>query len=383
MATAFRDLFRLFVPVSGVKEKYGFAFLVHPRNRFDITRKYPLVRFLPKKLVDLFTRLLWPIVLSKIDGLKDLKTGIPIPGWVISVPLTAQQMTANRTLALKRIIQSGRLAQNMGAKIVGLGALTSSFSRGGLDLVEHLDIGVTTGHAFTSYTITNYIDSVQQALGVDKHYLRIAIVGASGSIGSTCAQILVRNGYKNFILIDVDRKINKLSKLKKQMKDTNSLAQIIISSDLGKCKEANFILTATNAPGTIVKNEHVLPGTIIFDDAQPSDISAEVIARNDVLVLEAGVISIPFIKNNFNFGLKLETDNFSCLGEIVILAAQRWNGHYVLDRATLKKVEETGKLGEQLGISISRFQNRRELIQESKINNVKELAVKRLNGFQS
>src|SRR3989344_7319784 len=160
MLAAIRDLYRLFVPITNVKNHYGFAFLVHPRNRFDVTRKYPIVRIFPKTLVDLFTRLLWPVVLSKIEGLTDAKTGAPVHGWIISVPLTAQQMTEDRTLALKRIRQSGRLAQNMGAKIIGLGALTSSFSRGGLDLVEHLDVGVTTGHSYTSYTITNYVKSV-------------------------------------------------------------------------------------------------------------------------------------------------------------------------------------------------------------------------------
>ena len=40
-------------------------------------------------------------------------------------------------------------------------------------------------------------------------------------------------------------------------------------------KEAEFIITATNAPEAVVTSEDLKSGAVIIDDAQPSDVSPE------------------------------------------------------------------------------------------------------------
>src|SRR4051812_5526299 len=105
---------------------YKFAFIVHPRNRKDIQRKFSFFRYVPSFFTDVFTRYFPPIVVSKITGLRSLKTNELIEGYVISVLPTAHQMVENRALALKRIKQACLLAEKKGVKIIGLGGLTSS-----------------------------------------------------------------------------------------------------------------------------------------------------------------------------------------------------------------------------------------------------------------
>src|SRR5665213_4600640 len=145
---AFQDLFVRILPAREKKSPYRFAFIVHPRSRHDVTRKYPFFKYVPDSLASLIMRYFWPVTLSQMTGLKSRIDGKEIPGYLIAVLTTARQMVEDRRLALKRITQACVLAEKKGAKIVGLGGLTSSFSRGGLDLVDKLSINITTGHAY-------------------------------------------------------------------------------------------------------------------------------------------------------------------------------------------------------------------------------------------
>jgi fatty aldehyde-generating acyl-ACP reductase len=113
------------------------GFLVHPRTTADVIRKYPVFRFLPKWLFNRITYMMPPIKVSKITGLVDT-TGQPVQGYVLGIIMSPEQMTENRAQALKKIIQATQKAKNMGVGILGLGAMTASFSKGGLDVIEKI-----------------------------------------------------------------------------------------------------------------------------------------------------------------------------------------------------------------------------------------------------
>ncbi|MDP3902066.1 MAG: hypothetical protein Q8Q21_00575, partial [bacterium] len=70
------------------KDKNYFAFLVHPRDVSDVYRKYPFFKFFPNFFVLWFFRHFWPVVLSEIEGVKTIKDGKKVRGFVITVPLT-------------------------------------------------------------------------------------------------------------------------------------------------------------------------------------------------------------------------------------------------------------------------------------------------------
>src|SRR4051812_34949513 len=100
-----------------------FAFIVHSRNRADLARKFPFLRFLPNIIIDKLTIALRPFVVSRITGLVD-KNGTGVEGIVVGIPMTAHQLLENRSKALTRIIQAVSLAKSKGAKYIGLGAMT-------------------------------------------------------------------------------------------------------------------------------------------------------------------------------------------------------------------------------------------------------------------
>jgi predicted amino acid dehydrogenase len=377
---AFRDLFVRWLP-NTKKDLYAFAFLVHPRGVEDIYRKYPFFRFLPKKATVAFFKHFWPIVASKITGLQSTKNHREVVGYVLGITLTAKQMLENRALAQKKIVQAMRLAEKMGVKIVGLGALTSSVTRGGLDLIDKVNVNITTGHALTAHIVTSNLFMCSEIFGLRKENVIIAIVGATGSIGSTTAQILARAGYNNFILVDLERKGHLFKDLVADLVKLNRQAHITIEHQIPSVKAADFIITATNAPEAVVSASDVKSGCIIINDAQPSDVAEDVYERDDVIVLEGGLIHTPGVHNNFNFGLHHRQDNYSCLGEALVLASQEWSEHYVINRASLALIDEIAGYAKKLGFHLAEFQNNKEIISKEKLSNVG--AIMKKNNVQA
>ena len=300
----FLDFFiRIFPSSKKNRESYKFAFLVHPRSAKDVERKYPFFKYIPEDITNLFTKYFWPVSLSEITGLKSRKDGREIKGYVITVLTTARQMVEDRELALKRITQACILAQKKGAKLIGLGGLTSSFSKGGLDLINKVDINITTGHAYTSYNVTQNFFELVRYMDLKKD-ISIGIVGAAGSVGSTSAKLIAREGFNNLILIDVERKKHYFEDLGKEIHNLNSSTRIEFSHQIKDIKDCDVIIAATNAPEALIKSLDLKEGAIVIDDAQPSDVHPDVLDRKDVLVIEAGVTHTPNINSNFNFGLK-------------------------------------------------------------------------------
>lgn len=359
-----------------------FAFIVHPRDISDVYKKYPFLNFFPSIFVNFFLLKFWPpVLIAKITGLKSKDDNMLIDGCVISVPLTARQMMEHRDIASKKILDAVIFAKKLGADIVGLGALTSSFSKGGLDLIDKVNVNITTGHAYTAYNVTQNIFKLSDILDLNKSKITVAIVGAAGSIGSTSSRILARAGYQNLLLIDLERKHHFFEELEKDLKKYNPEISIKFSHQIKDINDADVIITATNAPEALVKASDLKAGAIIVDDAQPTDVSEDVFERKDVMVVSAGVVDTPNIKTHFNFGLANKFDNYCCLAELLILVAHKWDNHYVINRATIESVDEIAGWGKELGFQLANFQNSKGLISGEKIKEIRRIIHKRQNDI--
>lgn len=351
------------------RTNYGFAFIIHPRDSNDVYRKYPLFRYFPQTFVEWFTFSIWPITVSKVTGLRNVR-GEAVPGYVIAIPLTARQMLEHRSRAVKKVRAAVNLGRAYGLKYFGLGGLVSSVTKGGLDLLDIPDVCITTGHAYTGYNVTRNVLEFVQLWHRDPAKTVVAIVGAAGSIGSTSAQILARAGFKKILLIDLERKKELVHALVPELEKLQPTIDVVVTHQVAAVKEADFVVAATNAPEALIHADDLKPGAVVVDDAQPSDVADDVFERSDVLAVEAGVVHTPGITANFNMGLKDREDNFCCMAELLILAARRFDGHYVINRATLAHVDEVARWGDELGFTLAQFQNRRALISQRQVDAV-------------
>lgn len=354
----------------------GFAFLIHMRDIDDLYRKFPLLRRIPRTVLENLNSFFWPITVSKVTGLKNLKSGEKIPGWIIGIPLTARQMLGNRTLALKKIRAAARLAEKKGARVIGLGAMTASLSRGGRDLVKYVTATITTGHTYTVHNVTSTLFAIAQVLRDDISQRTVAIVGAGGSIGSNSARIIARHQFARLLLVDLAHKNGILENLKTELSRLHPNISIVTSNSMDDVREADYVVTATSAPEALVRTEHLKPGVVIVDDAQPTDIDRPVFENENFLVLEAGAVRTPGISSNFNIDLQHSEENFSCMAELLILAAHEEIDHVGIGSVSLEAVDMLAEAGQKLGFTIAPFQNMFGKISEAQIVRIQQLRSK-------
>ncbi|MCK7519778.1 MAG: hypothetical protein MZV64_19650 [Ignavibacteriales bacterium] len=91
----------------------------------------------------------------------------------------------------RKIIQTGRLAEKLGAQILGLGAFTSVVGDAGVTIAKALDVPVTTGDSYTVVDGGGSHSGSRRRDGYPTCRMRTAaVVGATGAIGQVCAELL-------------------------------------------------------------------------------------------------------------------------------------------------------------------------------------------------
>lgn len=358
------------MPIRGAKK---IGFLVHPRDRNDFIRKFPFFRYLPTSVVDFATMHFPPVVVSPITGLRN-KQGDSIDGYIIAITMTAHQMTNDREGAIRQIRRAVRYAERKGVGIMGFGAMTASFTQGGKILTEDVEkLGITTGRAYTAKTVTDYAKQAIADFSLPLDRMQLAVVGAAGSIGSSCTKILAQYGVRRFILVDLERKRETIQSLTDYIESIHPENVVTITHQIPDIRSADMIIAATSSPEIVIGPDDLAPGAIILNDAQPSDVSPEVIVqRDDVLVVEAGVIRTPGVRCNFNLGLVAKDETFCCLGEALILAHDGHFAHYALGELDLDLITDISERGKKLGFTITPYQYQGRYVTEARLNCVRE-----------
>src|SRR4051812_38531827 len=269
-----------------------FAFIIHPiQIKKDVSRKFPLLgKILTEPQINFFSRYFPPVYLSEVNGIRSAETGRELKGWLIACPFTPPTMLSLPVETVyRKIIACGKMAEELGAKILGLGAFTSVVGDAGKTIADRLAVPVTTGD---SYTVTMAVAAVREAARVMDLPMReatVAVVGANGAIGRTCAQLLAGESAK---LLLVGRQIEPLETLREQCQGLG--AEVVASTDIKVIYEADLILAVTSAVHAIIEPQHLKPGAVVCDVARPRDVSKRVAAeRDDVLVIEGGMVEVP------------------------------------------------------------------------------------------
>ena len=328
-----------------------FAFIAHPRTLSDVPRKFPFAGLLPSRLVERWLQFQWPLVASYITGLTTAN-GTPTTGAMLFSPMTTEQMIRNPRLARKRILQTIRLAEKMGARIAGLGAFTSIVTRDGRDLEGKVRLGLTTGNPHSAAIAVQNVLQAAALTNLSLPHATVAIVGGAGSVGSACAKMLSRL-VANLLIIDIkkDARQDLVAQLAGQ------LAVVEGASNLDRVRNADIVIAATNNPHILLTADHLKPGAIVIDAAQPKNVSEDIPRqRPDVVVIESAVVQTPDIDVHFDLDLA-PGEALGCLSETMILTAIGWEGHYSLGKADPSHAAHIIAAGRTLGFHLARFRN--------------------------
>ena len=357
-----------------------FAFVIHPIDvRRDAARRYPLTRFVPTPLVAAALPFLSPKKVSHITGIRSEHNGEEIEGWFIGCPLTPHQLlTFPPEDVYKRLVICSKIAEDLGAGIIGLGALTSVVGDGGKTVAERSNIAVTTGN---SYTVATAVDGAKRGAALMDTPIgesTVAIVGAAGSIGRTAALMLAPDAAK---VVLVGRNVERLEPIAAEVSALNTNVTVTADVAVG-LKNADVVVTVTSAADAVILPEHLKRGAVVCDVARPRDVSVRVAKeRDDVLVIEGGVVAVPGdVDFHFEFGFPLKTA-YACMSETMLLALEsaetgRYESFTLGKEVSVAQATTMQKLAAKHGFKLAGFRSFERGVTDEDIARVRRAAGK-------
>lgn len=339
-----------------------YAFVIHPLNAAFIRKHkwFAWTRKLPDGLVEAVAAQFPPLYFGAIRGGVSVATGQRIEGHLISLGATPRQMMRHdERFTYKRLNVAARMAERIGARIMGLGAFTSVVGDAGITVAHEADIAITSGN---SLTVAATLEAAKQAVlkmgATDLARGRAMVIGATGSIGAVCARLLAQ-AIGDVALVSIEPE--KLIALKRLIESETPGAKVTIATQAEDLVEdCDLIVTATSAFGQrIIDISRCKPGAVICDVARPPDISpAEAALRPDVLVIESGEVRIPGLDDvGLDIGLPRGTV-YACLGETALLAMDGRFEDYTLGRnISMERVKEIYRLFRKHGFQLAQLRS--------------------------
>ena len=266
-----------------------FAFITHPDRAEDIKHFMPPAKYIPLRLAEGLGRVLPPLRVS------ELKVESPYgaaEGFIISINITSRQVDVlPQRAVIKRLTRAGRIAERLGADIIGLG---------GSNLIRNLapEALKITFAGESSYNIATALESLEEAFSLMGNSIQNAhavVLGAAGHVGAVCSFIL-SGRVKSMTLVDSDKK--RINELAGKIIFHSGLSSGI-SDDPTKAVRSARMVIAAGAAG--ISPADLAPGSVLCDLNRPPRLGRETgQSRDDVLVLEGGVIKMPGMAGNYS-----------------------------------------------------------------------------------
>ncbi len=356
-----------------------FAFVIHPLSTRYIF-KHPLLKYLkwlPNDWVEWAVAYMPPMYLSRMRGMVSPATGQQAEGFLYTLGSTPKQMMNREpSFTYRRLIRIARMAEERGARLVGLGAFTSIVGDAGITVAHHADIPITSGN---SLTVAATLEAAKQAVvkmgATDLTQGKAMVVGATGSIGSVCSRLLAQALCEVYL---VAPRPEKLIALKRQIEEETPGARVVIAtSPDDHVGEMDMIITTTTAYNQrVIDVTKCKPGAVICDVARPPDIKPwEAALRPDILVIESGEILLPGDPDfGFDIGLP-EGTAYACLSETALLALEgRFEDYSIGRELELEKVKEIYRLFKKHGLRLAGMRSFDEYVTDEELERRRVLA---------
>ena len=332
-----------------------FAFIAHPIDMNQVHRFWPKLNFVPTALMKRMLKWITPFKISDIRKVQSI-VGEEVEGYFIGCPLLPSQMLElDETFVLNKIIKAGKIAQDLGAKIVGLGGFTSVVGDKGVTIAQSLNIPVTTGNSYTVAAVIEGIIKASQIMQIQLSQTKAAVIGATGSIGRACARILAKHGVRLVITARNQERLDELASLIRQETSTT----VEIEKNVRKAMfDADIVIVTTSAPEAIIDMADFKSGSVICDVAIPKNVVRRAgEGRSDILIFDGGLIRLPGV---VNFGIDTELPDgliYACIAEVMILTLEKRFESYSLGRnLSLDKIEGISNLASKHGLKVGEIE---------------------------
>jgi predicted amino acid dehydrogenase len=336
-----------------------FAFLIHYTQPNDMLITDPALGVFNEEEMKRYCSFIAnmpPGVVFEMDKLQS-RTGAQVTGWLIALGMLPEEMYRRGYSSVAGEIRRGvDLAAELGAQVVGLGAFTSIFSRQGM-AVTGRGPAITTGNILTAIMACKAIGNIADRQGLPINRARVGIVGARGSVGSLCAQLLARAGPRSMILVgNASTSEKRLDRIHDRLRGLTS-CPIERTTQLSTLSDCDIVVSATSSRFPVLDEVPLRGGTIVCDVARPQDAGEVTRGRSDLTVVDGGLVLLPdptmrFGKGNiqgFPDGVQL-----ACLSETLLLAlAGETRDFGIGDTATLDDVDYISRLADTHGFGLA------------------------------
>ncbi|MBM7624105.1 aminotransferase class III-fold pyridoxal phosphate-dependent enzyme [Sporohalobacter salinus] len=293
-------------------------------------------------------------------------------GSIYSMPLTANEMLDQPRDIAKRVVDSVNQLKEDGAELVGLGGFTGIIGNRGKKTLEKTGVPVTTGNSLTAYTTWQNMLNVLDHLEINPENAEIAVVGYPGSIALVVAKLLLRQ-VDNLVLVyrgDSNKEEKLLNHLAKKYHN-----QVRLTNDIETCyDQVQFYVSATSS-GSVIDPYALPSGSVVVDAALPQDVKSYDNDRNDIIVIDGGLISA---NNDFQLGSKImgiapDKSINGCIAETIVLALEdRAESFSVGRELSQEKVIEIGEIAAKHGLTPTRLTSYGEKIDQSDFYKLKK-----------
>ncbi|WP_288249960.1 long-chain acyl-[acyl-carrier-protein] reductase [uncultured Prochlorococcus sp.] len=283
-------------------------------------------------------------------------TGISIEGSYIDSCFVPEMLSRFKT-ARRKVLNAMELAQKKGINITALGGFTSIIFEN-FNLLQHKQIRntslewerFTTGNTHTAWVICKQLEINAPRIGIDLKKTTVAVIGATGDIGSAvCRWLINKTGISELLM--VARQQEPLAMLQKEL-DGGTITSLDEA-----LPQADIVVWVASMPKTIeIDTDNLKKPCLMIDGGYPKNLDEKFQGEN-IYVLKGGIVKF-FNDIGWNMMELAEMQNpqremFACFAEAMILEFEKCHTNFSWGRnnISLEKMEFIGAASLKHGFS--------------------------------
>jgi len=283
-------------------------------------------------------------------------TGISIEGSYIDSCFVPEMLSRFKT-ARRKVLNAMELAQTKGINITALGGFTSIIFEN-FNLLQHKQIRntslewerFTTGNTHTAWVICKQLEMNAPRIGIDLKKATVAVIGATGDIGSAvCRWLINKTGISELLM--VARQQEPLALLQKELEGGT------ITNLDDALPQADIVVWVASMPKTIeIDTDNLKKPCLMIDGGYPKNLDEKFQGEN-IYVLKGGIVEF-FNDIGWNMMELAEMQNpqremFACFAEAMILEFEKCHTNFSWGRnnISLEKMEFIGAASLKHGFS--------------------------------
>lgn len=326
----------------------SFAFILNPVTSRQLKSVWRASRILPDAAVNALFKNKRPFAFAHVKGITSAQ-GASIDGFLIACPMLYERpQELDEQFVLDKVITCAKLAERLGAEIVGLDGYASVIAdKHDVEITKALKIPLTTGNPLITWCMFEALYRVAKQRGLDLKKVLISVVGASHAPGSLFVKKISEHANR---LIITGQHTQRLESLKEEL----SHIEITIESDAHLAvKDADIVVNAGRSVWTAFNIADLKTSALVFDLSLSAVLMRKAAMRRDVRVISTGLIRLAFERNlTYTFGLPKGVIHAPMAEAILLAFEQKYMEHCLGDEINFDKIEAIADISARHGFEV-------------------------------